>query len=188
MSAPAFPAEPRPPRLVLLDREGVLLQHVEPYLIRRAQACLIDGAIAAVADITQAGAKVAVVSNQSCINRGLVSARFVAEVCDWLSQTVRTAGGELMGCYICPHRPDEGCACRKPAPGLLQQAMHDAGVLPQDTWMIGDHDTDVLAGYRAGCAYRLHVRSGRQSEPSRFADACFADLRAAITALLPSAP
>jgi D-glycero-D-manno-heptose 1,7-bisphosphate phosphatase len=181
-------ALPEPPRLVVLDREGVLLHHVDPYIVRREQVRIIDGAAAAVARIALAGIAVAVATNQSCINRGLVPAAFVTATCEHVRAEVRALGGDIARFYICPHRPDQGCACRKPAPRLLRQAMRDSGAEPGQTWVIGDHDTDVLAGRRARCGYCVHVLSGRQSHPSPLADACFADLASAVAALLPATP
>ncbi len=177
-------AAPPFPDMVLLDREGVLLHHIDPYIVRHDQVRLIDHAAETVARLTELGITVAVVTNQSCINRGLASRRFVDEVCGWLLAQVRRAGGDIAQFHVCPHRSDEGCRCRKPEPGMLRDAMRAANAAPHRTWVIGDHDSDVAAGRRAQCGYVVHVRSGRQAYPAPLADASFATLAEAVSVLL----
>jgi D-glycero-D-manno-heptose 1,7-bisphosphate phosphatase len=163
----------------------VLLCHVDPYILNFAQVRVIDNALAAVARLTELGIPVAVVTNQSCVDRGLTSRQFVDDVCSWLLRQARLAGGDLAGFHVCPHTPGAGCGCRKPEPGLLCEAIRAVGAAPSHTWMVGDHDTDIVAGRRARCGYVVHVRSGRQKHPAPLADASFTTLAEAVAALLP---
>ena len=74
-----------------------------------------------------------------------------------------------MRAYVCPHLPGDGCACRKPQPGLLLRAARDAGADIRTAWMAGDHDTDMAAARAAGCRLALHLTAGRQTRPSTIA-------------------
>jgi histidinol-phosphate phosphatase family protein len=92
------------------------------------------------------GVRLAVVSNQSGIGRGLLTADQV----DAVNEKVAALLGPFEGFYVCPHAPDDGCECRKPAPGLLKQALADAGVAPDRALMVGDIGADVGAAEAAG--------------------------------------
>jgi histidinol-phosphate phosphatase family protein len=157
-----------PESLLLLDRDGVLLRHHEPYALKPDHVVVIDGALNAVAALAARGAAVAVVTNQSPIGRGLVDRSFVEDTNRLLQQALRRRGVEARF-YVCPHVPGGGCACRKPQPGLLLRAAEDLGMRTTDAWMIGDQDSDMLAGVAAGCVERIHIISGRQPQPSRHA-------------------
>jgi histidinol-phosphate phosphatase family protein len=170
---------PARPDLVLLDRDGVILEHVEPYVLRHEDVRPLAGALDAVATLLRTGIKVAVVTNQSPIGRGMVSRGFVDEVHATLAAGL-PADHDLTF-YVCPHVPADGCACRKPAPGLLLAAARDHGVTPARSWMVGDHDTDLEAGRAAGCAELVHVPSGRQVARSPHATMTVDSLPALVT-------
>lgn len=168
--------------LLLLDREGVILEHVDPYLLTHESVRFVPGAALAMGRALAAGVSVAIVTNQSPIGRGLVSAEFVEEV----NQRIRAEVGATAGLafFVCPHAPARGCDCRKPAPGLLLRAMAQFDRSPGECVMVGDHDTDMLAGRAAGVRQCLHVRTGRQTLASTHADASQPDLMSAVESLL----
>lgn len=173
---PGLPERPRPsPRLIVLDRDGVILRHVSPYILGWDDVHFVAGAVPAAAAFARAGARLAIATNQSPIGRGLVSRTFVDEVNEMLVREFDSLGVPVV-VYVCPHVPDDGCDCRKPAPGLILRAARDCNVHPADTWMVGDHDTDALAGLAAGCGGCIHLLSGRQEHPSPHADMVADDL------------
>jgi D-glycero-D-manno-heptose 1,7-bisphosphate phosphatase len=140
---------------VFLDRDGTLIEDVgyprDPEAVR-----LLEGAPEALAALRRAGFALVVVSNQSGIGRGLVSqeeadavhARFVAEL--------RARGVELDDVRYCPHAPEDACACRKPAAGLLLDSARELGLDLDRSFMVGDKPTDVEAGRTAGCRTVLY--------------------------------
>jgi len=69
---------------------------------------------------------------------------------EWLRARLREEGGELDDILYCPHRPDEACACRKPQPGLLLEAIARHRVDPTSSFMVGDREGDIAAGRAAG--------------------------------------
>lgn len=163
------------PKLLIIDREGVILKHKEPYILRSKEVKLIDGAIKGIALIAKSGVRIAVASNQSPIGRGLVKEEFVVET-NQLIQSKLDHYGVAARFYYCPHTPEDACECRKPRPGMLIQAMQDEKVPPENCWMVGDFETDIAAGIAAGCEKSIHVLSGR-GKLCKDADETYEDLR-----------
>jgi D-glycero-D-manno-heptose 1,7-bisphosphate phosphatase len=176
------------PGLMLIDRDGVLLEHVDPYILSTADACPVAGSFEAVTALARVGIGTAIVSNQSPIGQGLVSRDIVEEINHMVVAGIERSGGSTIGIWYCPHMAADGCRCRKPEPGLLLDAMRVAGVAPQQAWMVGDHDTDIAAGWAAGCARTIHVLSGRQATPAAAASAVHRNLSEAVTAILAGSP
>ena len=143
----ARPAGPWPPRpaAVLFDRDGTLVRDV-PYNGRPDLVEPMPGAAAATARLRQAGMRLGVVTNQSGIGRGIITAGQAGAV----NERVEELLGPFGSWAVCPHGPDEGCGCRKPAPRLIQQAAADLGVDPADCVVIGDIGADAGAAYAAG--------------------------------------
>jgi D-glycero-D-manno-heptose 1,7-bisphosphate phosphatase len=135
----------------ILDRDGVLNREAEEgWLSTPEQWEWEKGSLEALQRLSRAGLKISVVSNQSGIGRGLVSREEVDRLHRWLAEKLAAQGVELSGIYICPHAPDEGCACRKPLPGLVRQAIDGSGVGPERSILIGDDKRDLEAGQAAG--------------------------------------
>lgn len=139
------PAWPVPVRAVLFDRDGTLVRDV-PY---NGDPDLVDpfpGARAAVDLVRSAGAAVGLVTNQSGVARGLLTPAQVAAVNERLGRHL----GGLDAVAVCPHGPRDGCACRKPAAGLVLDAAARLGVAPWECAVIGDVAADVDAAVAAG--------------------------------------
>lgn len=145
----------------ILDRDGVLNRESESgWLSDPGQWEWETGSLEALQLLARAGVEMSIVSNQSGIGRGVVSREDVDRIHEWLRAEVTAAGVTLSGIYICPHAPEEGCQCRKPEPGLIQQAIDKSGVSPEHTMLIGDDQRDLEAGQSAGVAVAL-VRTGK---------------------------
>jgi len=140
-------------RAVILDRDGVL--NVRPpraeYVRRWAQWQWLPGAREALRLFKEAGYRVIVVSNQAGVARGAMTERDLAEIHERMAREAREAGGEIDAVYHCPHGWDEGCACRKPRPGMLFQAQRDFHLDLTRTAFIGDDERDGQAAEAAGC-------------------------------------
>lgn len=137
---------------LFLDRDGVLIENRPRYVRSLAEAVLLPGAIAALAEFARSAPDwlIVIVSNQAGIGHGLVSRAVVDEINSWITAQLRAAGGRLDAIYLCPHRPDENCACRKPKPGLLLQAAAELGIDRAASLLVGDSATDVQAALAAG--------------------------------------
>jgi D-glycero-D-manno-heptose 1,7-bisphosphate phosphatase len=150
----------RPGRAVFLDRDGVLNVNLDAHVRSWAEFRFIDGALAAVRRLHEAGWPLVVVTNQAAIGRGLTSAEAVAEIHDRMGAAIRAAGGAVARVEHCPHRPEESCDCRKPKPGMLERGARAVGASLAESYFVGDHLTDVEAALAAGCRPIL-VRTGR---------------------------
>lgn len=155
---------------VILDRDGVLdREPAEGWLTDRADWVWEDGALDgldALAALAADGVAVSVATNQSGIGRGAVSAAEVSTLHEWLARDLRARGLNLVGIFTCPHAPDDGCRCRKPAPGLVLDAVAASGVPPEQTVFVGDAERDVVAARAAGVEPLL-VRTGKGRETER---------------------
>ena len=134
-----------PPAAVLLDRDGTLVDDV-PYNADPARVVPVPGAARALARLRGAGVSLALVSNQSGVARGLMTLADVQAV----NRRVEELLGPLGPWLVCPHGPDDGCDCRKPAPGMVLAAAAALGVDPADCVLIGDIGADMEAAQAAG--------------------------------------
>jgi histidinol-phosphate phosphatase family protein len=139
------PRPARRPAAVLLDRDGTLVVDV-PYNADPERVVPVPGARGALDRLRASGVLLAVVTNQSGIGRGLMSADDVAAV----NQRIEALLGPLGPWLVCPHDPEAGCACRKPRPGLVLQAASRLGVAPDRCAVVGDIASDVRAAAAAG--------------------------------------
>ena len=133
-----------------MDRDGTLIE--DPgYLSDPDGVRLLPGAAEALVGLQERFALV-IVSNQSGVGRGLISPRQASAVHERLVAELASHGIRLAGAYYCPHRPDEGCDCRKPRTGMLRQAADELDLDLPGSWMIGDKETDVQAGAAVGAS------------------------------------
>jgi D-glycero-D-manno-heptose 1,7-bisphosphate phosphatase len=154
-------------RYVLLDRDGVINQMRPDYVKNLDEFVLLPGAVEAIARISRSGRTVVVVTNQAAVSRGLLSTETLSRIHDALLAQVKAAGGSIAGFMVCPHSPDAGCDCRKPAPGLFFRARDELGVNLSHAVGIGDQPSDVHAAVAAGCDAILVDALG--DEPARAA-------------------
>ena len=168
---------------VFLDRDGVINVEVS-YLGDPAGFQLLPGVTAAIRRLNQVGLPVIVVTNQSGIGRGYYSLDAMTAVHQRMDAELAAAGAHVDALYFCPHRPEDGCFCRKPAPGMLIQAAAELGVDLARSVIIGDKFSDLVAGKAVGCRGVLVLTGhgaeewarGRPLEPEYVA----ADLFAAV--------
>lgn len=146
-------------KLIVLDRDGVINEDSEDFIKSPDEWKAIDGSLEAIAMLHQAGYRVVVATNQSGLGRGLFSEAQLQAIHEKMRAAIENAGGRLAGIYYCPHHPNEGCDCRKPAPGLLRRVAADFGVSLQGTPCIGDKRSDLDAALAVG-ARPILVRTG----------------------------
>ena len=145
---------------VFLDRDGVINENRGEHVKSWSEFQFIPGAREAIARLSRHGVRVFVVSNQAIINRVIVSSADVEAINAAMVREIEKFGGRIDGIAYCPHRSDEGCACRKPQPGLLLKLATDYGIDLRQSLLIGDSVSDLEAGRAAGCATVL-VLTGR---------------------------
>jgi histidinol-phosphate phosphatase family protein len=172
-------------RAVLFDRDGTLIRDV-PYNGDPALVEPVPGAAAAVRAARRHGLAVGMITNQSGIARGLLS---LAD-----AEAVNARVARLLGSFdtvrLCPHGEDEGCGCRKPAPGMVLAAAADLGVAPHECVVVGDIGADVAAARAAG-ARGVLVPTPRTRAAERAGVRVAGDLAEAVgmlTGTIPLAP
>lgn len=175
-------------RFVLIDRDGTL--NVEKhYLSDPDQLELYPGVGAALKRLQDAGFGIAVVTNQSGIARGYFDMARLEQIHDRLRALLAAQGVTVDGIYICPHGPDDDCTCRKPLPGMVEQAVAELRFDPAQAYMIGDKEVDVELGHAVGAVSFL-VRTGHGAKfvAGTKADHVVDDLAAAVAVIVGEAP
>ncbi len=172
-------------RFVLIDRDGTI--NVEKhYLSDPDQLELYPGIGPALKRLQDAGFGLAVLTNQSGVARGYFDLDRLTQIHDRLRALLAAEGVTVDGIYICPHGPDDDCACRKPLPGMVEQAVAEHGFDPAQAFMIGDKEVDVELGRAVGATTFL-VRTGHGAKAAAAgskADHVVDDLAAAVDIIL----
>jgi D-glycero-D-manno-heptose 1,7-bisphosphate phosphatase len=172
-------AFPRDLNTVFLDRDGVLNEKMPEgrYVTGWHEFHLLPGVPEAIARLNRAGLRVVVVSNQRGIALGLYTAADVENMHASLQNLLKTRGAHIDAFYFCPHDKQE-CNCRKPLPGLFEQAAAQFPDLAAETSvMIGDSLSDIEFGHRLGMkTVFIEAAPGRQ-KPGAHIGAEMADLR-----------
>ena len=137
-------------QLILLDRDGVINEDSPDFIRSADQWQPIPEAIDAIVLLQQHFA-VAVCTNQSGIGRGYFDIATLLQMHEKMNNLIKAAGGVPVDVFFCPHKPDAGCDCRKPKPGLLQTAMAAQKHHAADTLYVGDSEKDLLAAEAIGC-------------------------------------
>lgn len=145
---------------IFLDRDGVINRDRPDYVKSWSEFEFLPGVLDALRKLRQPGWPVVVVSNQSCIGRGIVSKQVVDEINARMVEAVRMAGGSIDRILICPHHPDEGCTCRKPRPGLLLEAAESMRLDLRHSYVVGDDLRDLEAAHVVG-SQPILVRTGK---------------------------
>ena len=148
------------PDTIFLDRDGVINQDSPDYIKSRAEFHPLPGSIEAIARLSRASIRVIIITNQSAVNRKMITLAELQAIHRELRAAVSDHGGRIDDIFFCPHHPDEGCACRKPKPGLILAAHRRHGIDLSRSVMVGDSAKDILAGQAAGCARTVLVCTG----------------------------
>ncbi|MGA2618507.1 MAG: HAD-IIIA family hydrolase [Thermoguttaceae bacterium] len=162
---PRVPASPRPLQrpAAFLDRDGVIIENRPDYVKCWEEVRFLPGALAALRRLAASHLAVVIVSNQASIGRGLLAAAAAWEIHRRLVAEIERHGGRIDASYFCPHRPESGCDCRKPAAGMLHQAAAELDLDVRHSWMVGDALSDLQAARAAG-ARAVLVRTGRGAQ------------------------
>ena len=138
-------------KAIFLDRDGVINKERKDYVKSIEEFQILDGVPESIKMLKEKGFVVIVITNQSAINRGLVTIETLNEIHNHLQKILKDNNTSIDDFYFCPHIPDENCQCRKPNPGMLIKAVQDHDIDMNQSFMIGDSLTDVQAAQKAGC-------------------------------------
>lgn len=149
-------------RFIVLDRDGTIIDECY-YLSDPDQIKLIPGAAQSLRDLKQLGFGLVVITNQSAISRGFFDKDQLKRIHDRLVRALEAEEVRLDGLYFCPHKPEDGCLCRKPKAGLLQKASEELQFDLEQSIVIGDKVSDIEMGRRVN-ATTILVRTGYGAE------------------------
>ena len=138
-------------KAIFLDRDGVINKERKDYVKSVEEFQIIDNIPKVIKILKEKGFVVIVITNQSAINRGLVTIETLNEIHNHLQKILKDNNTSIDDFYFCPHIPDENCQCRKPNPGMLIKAVQDHDIDMDQSFMIGNSLTDVQAAQKAGC-------------------------------------
>lgn len=176
-------------KLLVLDRDGVINHESVDFIKSADEWKPIAGSLDAIARLVRAGYTVAVATNQSGVGRGIVSLQDLAAIHQKMQAGIEAAGGRIDKIVFCPHLPGEGCDCRKPAPGLLQQLADHYDVSMSGVPVIGDSLRDLDAAVAIGARPCLVLTGNGITTRQQLDEAgreveTYDDLATAVTALL----
>ncbi len=160
-------------RAIFLDRDGVI-NYEKNFILSPEEIELIPEASGAIRKINASDYLAIMVTNQSAVARNLINMEKLAHIHNKLKEDLKTFNAHVDAIYYCPHHPDfEGpyvnndlimdCHCRKPKPGMLNDASKELDIDLTQSYMIGDAERDILAGKEAGCT-TIGVRTGKNIE------------------------
>jgi len=137
---------------LFLDRDGVINVKLDGRYVQNGDEFkFMPGAETAIAKLSKIFNRILIVTNQQGIAKGIMSAEDLNVLHQYMLQQLKVRGGIIEKIYYCPHLAAENCSCRKPNPGMIQQAILDfPNIKIEDSYLIGDSDTDIMAGEKMG--------------------------------------
>jgi D-glycero-D-manno-heptose 1,7-bisphosphate phosphatase len=175
-------------KLVILDRDGVINVDSDRFIKSPDEWKPIPGALEAIARLNGAGYHVAVATNQSGVERGLLDMNALNAIHTKMLKAVQQVGGHIDVIYYCPHSGDANCRCRKPEPGMLIDIGQRLNVPLKDVPCIGDSPRDLAAAaYVGAIPYLVLTGKGQKTfSAGKLPDGTrtFTDLPAAVDAIL----
>ncbi len=146
-------------KLIILDRDGVINHDSDAFIKSPQEWQALPGSLEAIGRLARAGWRIVIASNQSGVARGLISAQALCAIHEKMRMALVAAGGHVDAIFVCPHGPDDGCACRKPRPGLFHDIARRYDTDLAGTPAVGDSLRDLQAASLTGCTPWL-VKTG----------------------------
>jgi histidinol-phosphate phosphatase family protein len=132
-------------RAIFLDRDGVINYNRDDYVKSVEEFVFLPKTFTAINQLNQMGYVVFIITNQSAINRGIITKIHLDKIHNFMLCELEKNSCTIAKIYICPHKPDENCSCRKPKPGMLIEAIDEYDIDVSNSWLIGDKISDIQA-------------------------------------------
>ena len=131
---------------VFLDRDGVINKKRDDYVKSWEEFEFLENVDEALKLFSKHRIKIIIITNQSVINRKIISIEKLNLIHENMKNVLKEKDITIDAIFYCPHKPDEGCTCRKPKPGMIQKSLEYFNLLPENCVLIGDSKTDIEAG------------------------------------------
>jgi len=157
------------------------------YIVDPHEVHFIEGALDALRMLHTLEIPCYVFTNQEVLSLGIMTHRQWLNIKELMSQHIDHRGGHITDWFYCPHFPDDGCACRKPKPGMFYEARDRHGLDLAQMYMIGDNPSDMQAGKAAGCKGNIHIRletADPEFQSCDEADVAVKDLHGAVVEIM----
>ena len=148
-------------RAIFLDRDGVINKDLK-YLYKIEDFIFINGIFKVCQHLQNLDYKIFIITNQSGISRGYYTQTDYQILTDWMISEFNKNSVTILDIFHCPHLPNSNCECRKPNPGMLIEAKNKHNIDMQNSWMIGDKESDVQAAISSGVANTILLKSGHK--------------------------
>ena len=145
-------------KIIFLDRDGVINQDYG-YVYEIEKFNFIDGVFEACQYFQKLGYEIIVITNQSGIGRKYFTENDFLKLTNWMIDKFNENNIKILKVYHCPHSPDENCDCRKPVPGMINQATIDFNIDLNKSWLIGDKISDIQAAINAKIKNKILINS-----------------------------
>ena len=154
-------------KVAFLDRDGVINRDSADYIKHWSEFEFLPKSLEALKRLKENGFTTIVITNQSVINRKMVSREGLDQIHTLMKAGVQSSGGDIADIFFCPHTPEDRCECRKPKPGLIYQAKERYTIDLGTAVMVGDSAKDIECARNAGCRYALLVKTGNGIEAEK---------------------
>jgi len=146
-------------KTIFLDRDGVINKE-KGYLHKIKDFEFISGVFETCRYLQNLNYKIIIITNQSGISRGLYTENDYQIINNWMISEFKKNDIDILDVFHCPHSPESNCNCRKPKPGMLIKAKNKYKIDMQNSWMVGDKESDIIAANNSGITNTIIVRSG----------------------------
>ncbi|MCG6910348.1 MAG: D-glycero-beta-D-manno-heptose 1,7-bisphosphate 7-phosphatase [Deltaproteobacteria bacterium] len=146
--------------VVFLDRDGVINRDSPAYIKSLAEFEFLPRSLEALCKLTANGFKIILITNQSAIHRGMLPMETLENMHAAMMDEIQANDGKIDDIFFCPHTPQEGCACRKPKPGMIHRARDKHNIDLSAACMVGDSAKDIVCARRAGVGCSILVKTG----------------------------
>ena len=178
---------------IFIDRDGVINKDPggwteHSYVTDWKDFHFLPGTLEALRILKEEGIKVIVASNQGGVSKGVYKKEQLNKINDLMLKEIKRSSGEIEEVFYCIHKDEDNCNCRKPKPGMLEEAARKYGIDPKTTYFIGDDKKDILAGKKIGCRAVLVLSGKSKREDVKMweekPDYIFKDLLEAVKKLI----
>ena len=155
-------------KAIFLDRDGVINFDSPHYIKDISEVKIIPDVAKYLSLLKESGFLLIIITNQSAVGRGIITEQKLHEINSYIITQLKKNDVLIDGLYFCPHSPVDECECRKPKPGLIFQATNDFDIDLRNSWMIGDKESDIIAGKQANCRTYLNKQNSSLKDAISF--------------------